>query len=90
MHAKHIFYLARNCTSPPVAVDMTDAGMMSWIETPEIARPYGTIVRYWCPHEDWGYPSSGLNQLWSECGKDGEWNVTEVENCVGIIPRQIY
>ena len=64
--------------------------MMSWIETPGIARPYGTIVRYWCPQKDWGYPSSGLNQLWSECGKNGEWNVTEVENCVGNIPRQIY
>ena len=60
-----------------------DAGMMSWTETPGTLRPYGTLVKYWCPKINWGYPSTGTNQTWSRCGEEGHWNVTDIEACVG-------
>ena len=56
------FFLAINCTDPPVDVDATGLALRNWTEVEGNPRPYATEILYTCTREGWGYPSSGLNR----------------------------
>ena len=71
---------------PPFPVVNNDLGMYNWTqgwqEEGGRARPYGVAVKYYCPREEWGYPSNGLREQIVHCNSDGQWsNEANVENC---------
>jgi len=56
---------------------------MNWTEVSGNARPYATLIKYWCNKTNWGFPSTGLQEAWAMCNHDGIWNITEIEECTG-------
>ena len=60
-------------------------GTRVWMEVPGHSGPFATLVRYSCTNSTWRYPSTVRNETWAMCNDSGDWNITEVENCTGII-----
>ena len=75
---------AINCTEPPYPVRNNDLGTYNWTDpTGKGPRPYATAVKYFCPRENWGYPSNGENEKVIFCQKDGTWsNSMDIETCM--------
>ena len=75
---------AINCTEAPYPVRNNDLGTYNWTDpTGYGPRPYATAVKYFCPRENWGYPSNGENEKVIYCQKDGSWsNVMDIETCI--------
>ena len=78
-----IFLSAINCTQPPFPVKNNDLGMFNWTAVEGVdPRPYATAIRYYCPRENWAYPSTGYNEVMVYCLKDGTWsNQFNIETC---------
>ena len=68
---------------PPYPVKNNDLGMYNWTGEEGVdPRPYATAITYYCPRENWAYPSTGLNQVTVYCRKDGSWsNELNIEAC---------
>ncbi|XP_043238867.1 uncharacterized protein LOC122390202 [Amphibalanus amphitrite] len=44
---------------------------------------YGHTVRYWCtPGVGWAFPSDGAIEHFSTCQENGNWSLTELEDCI--------
>ena len=56
-----------------------DKGLYDW---DGVNKSYGTVVRYSCQKEGWGFPSNGKVEMFSICQANKHWNVTEVDPCV--------
>ena len=82
----NIFSLAKNCTMDPFPAINTDRGKYDWNTTARI-KSFGTVVKYWCPKNGWGFPSTGGSEIYSMCQADKTWNVTSVENCIGTYEK---
>ena len=76
--------LAINCTEPPFPVKNNDLGRYNWTGTDGVdPRPYATAIKYFCPRENWGYPSTGENEVTIYCRNDGTWsNEFNIETCM--------
>ena len=74
---------AINCTLPPFPVKNNDLGMFNWTAVEGVdPRPYATAIKYYCPRENWAYPSTGFNEVMVYCLKDGTWsNQFNIETC---------
>ena len=89
-----IFLSAINCTQPPFPVKNNDLGMYNWTAVDGVdPRPYASAIKYYCPRENWAYPSTGLNEVMVYCLRDGTWsNQFNIETCQskGSSIRDIY
>ena len=74
---------AINCTLPPFPVKNNDLGMYNWTAVEGVdPRPYATAIKYFCPRDNWAYPSTGFNEVMVYCLKDGTWsNEFNIETC---------
>ena len=72
-----------NCTEPPFPVRNNDVGSYNWTgQEGEQPRPFATQIRYFCPREGWGYPSTGDREQLITCQMDGSWsNLKVIEDC---------
>ena len=79
-----IFSPAINCTEPPFPVKNNDLGRYNWTGTDGVdPRPYATSIKYFCPRENWGYPSTGESEVTIHCRNDGTWsNAFNIETCM--------
>ena len=61
-----------------------DLGMYNWTDVTGLSpRPYATAIRYFCPRDNWGYPSNGENEETIYCRRDGSWsNDRDIEPCM--------
>ena len=75
---------AINCTEPPFPVKNNDLGRYNWTGTDGVdPRPYATAIKYFCPRENWGYPSTGESEVTIHCRNDGTWsNAFNIETCM--------
>ena len=78
------FSSAINCTVPPFPVKNNDLGRYNWTGTDGVdPRPYATAIKYFCPRENWGYPSTGESEVTIHCRNDGTWsNAFNIETCM--------
>ena len=78
-----LLFPAINCTLPPFPVKNNDLGMYNWTAVEGVdPRPYATAIKYYCPRENWAYPSTGFNEVMVYCLKDGTWsNQFNIETC---------
>ena len=87
-------FSAINCTQPPFPVKNNDLGMYNWTAVDGVdPRPYASAIKYYCPRENWAYPSTGLNEVMVYCLRDGTWsNQFNIETCQskGSSIRDIY
>ena len=44
-------------------------------------KSYEKTIKYSCPEPGWGYPSNGLNEMYSICQSDKSWNITSLDDC---------
>ena len=90
----HFSFSAINCTQPPFPVKNNDLGMYNWTAVDGVdPRPYASAIKYYCPRENWAYPSTGLNEVMVYCLRDGTWsNQFNIETCQskGSSIRDIY
>ena len=79
-----LFSPAINCTEPPFPVKNNDLGRYNWTGTDGVdPRPYATAIKYFCPRENWGYPSTGDSEVTIHCRNDGTWsNAFNIETCM--------
>ena len=82
-------FSAINCTQPPFPVKNNDLGMFNWTAVEGVdPRPYATAIKYYCPRDNWAYPSTGFNEVMVYCLKDGTWsNQFNIETCQSIKGR---
>ena len=61
-----------------------DLGMYNWTGVDDVdPRPYAAAIKYYCPRDNWGYPSDGTNEKTIFCQKDGTWsNDADIEPCM--------
>ena len=80
-----------NCTQPPFPVKNNDLGMFNWTAVEGVdPRPYATAIKYFCPRDNWAYPSTGFNEVMVYCLKDGTWsNQFNIETCQSKRGHQI-
>lgn len=73
-----------------------DLGMYNWTAVEGVdPRPYATAIKYYCPRDNWAYPSTGFNEVMVYCLKDGTWsNEFNIETCqskeVGFTNYQLF
>ena len=83
-YKRQIVISAINCTEPPFPVRNNDLGMYNWTGVDDVdPRPYAAAIKYYCPRDNWGYPSDGTNEKTIFCQKDGTWsNDADIEPCM--------
>ena len=65
--------------------------MFNWTAVEGVdPRPYATAIKYYCPRDNWAYPSTGFNEVMVYCLKDGTWsNQFNIETCQSKGSHQI-
>ena len=63
---------------PPKLPPTYKKGVYDW---DMLNKSFSKIVKYSCTEPGWGYPSNGLNEMYSMCLSDKTWNLTSVDEC---------
>ena len=63
---------------PPSLPITYKKGVFDW---DMLNKSFSKVVKYSCTEPGWGYPSNGLNEMFSMCLSDKTWNLTYVDEC---------